>query len=65
MEINPEHPINNYKLTQFFGSNESNETVEEDIISCLRYDPTGKYLCLGDNAGRAIIFQNESKEPNK
>jgi hypothetical protein len=31
--------------------------LDEDIISRLKYDPTGKYLCLGDNAGRIIIFQ--------
>mgnify|MGYP003598203940 CR=1 FL=1 len=31
--------------------------MDEDIISCLKYDPTGNFLCLGDNAGRIIIFQ--------
>lgn len=33
--------------------------MQEDIISVLKYDTTGRYLALGDNAGRVIIFQNE------
>lgn len=29
---------------------------EEDIISKISFDQTGKYLALGDHAGRIIIF---------
>jgi len=32
--------------------------MEEDIISVMRFDNTGKYISLGDRAGRIIIFEN-------
>jgi hypothetical protein len=57
MEARSEPSSGRYKLTQVFGTNEAIEVSEEDIISRLQYDPTGRYLCLGDNAGRIIIFQ--------
>lgn len=50
---------NQFKLLQAFGNNQSNDIAPEDIISCIRYDPTGGYLCLGDNDGRVIIFQGQ------
>ena len=46
-----------YKLTQMFGYKGPGEKVqEEDIISKISFDKTGKYLALGDHAGRIIIF---------
>jgi serine/threonine-protein phosphatase 2A regulatory subunit B len=47
----------NYKLIQMFGYKGPGEKVqEEDIISKISFDKTGKYLALGDHAGRIIIF---------
>lgn len=47
-----------YKCTQVFGYKGSNEKVhEEDIISSMKFDQDGKYLGLGDKAGRIIIFK--------
>lgn len=47
-----------YKCTQVFGYKGSNEKVhEEDIISVMKFDQEGKYLGLGDKAGRIIIFK--------
>ena len=31
--------------------------VQEDIITSLKFDPTGQYISLGDNAGRVILFK--------
>jgi serine/threonine-protein phosphatase 2A regulatory subunit B len=54
----------NYKYTQLFGYKGPNEKiVEEDIISKLRFDPSGNYLAVGDKAGRVIVF--ETKEQKK
>lgn len=47
----------NYKFGQLFGYKGPNEKImEEDIISVMRFDNTGKKLALGDKAGRVIIF---------
>jgi serine/threonine-protein phosphatase 2A regulatory subunit B len=47
----------NYKLAQMFGYKGPGEKVqEEDIISKVSFDKTGKYLALGDHAGRIIVF---------
>ena len=48
----------NYKLAHMFGYKGPGEKVqEEDIISKISFDKTGKYVALGDHAGRIIIFQ--------
>ncbi len=53
----------NYKYNQIFGYKGPGEKIlEEDIISVLKYDNTGRYLALGDNAGRVIVFQNENNK---
>ncbi|KRX11177.1 WD40-repeat-containing domain [Pseudocohnilembus persalinus] len=47
-----------WKFTQVFGDKASSEKVqEEDIISAIQFDNTGKYLSLGDRAGRLIVFE--------
>lgn len=46
-----------YKYAQIFGYKGPNERVqEEDIITSLKFDHSGKYLALGDRAGRVILF---------
>jgi serine/threonine-protein phosphatase 2A regulatory subunit B len=53
----------NYKYNQIFGYKGPGEKIlEEDIISVIKYDQTGRYLALGDNAGRVIVFQNENNK---
>lgn len=37
--------------------------MEEDIISIIKFDNSGKFLSLGDKAGRIIVF--EALENNK
>ena len=47
----------NYKLIQMFGYKGPGEKIQqEDIISKVSFDKSGKYLALGDHAGRIIIF---------
>lgn len=46
-----------YKFNQIFGYKGPNEKImEEDIISVVKFDSSGKFLSLGDRAGRIIIF---------
>jgi serine/threonine-protein phosphatase 2A regulatory subunit B len=46
-----------YKLSQMFGYKGPNEKIiEEDVISVIKFDPTGKFLSVGDKAGRVILF---------
>lgn len=48
----------NYKFAQLFGYKGPNEKImEEDIISVIKFDQTGKFLSLGDKAGRIIVFE--------
>jgi serine/threonine-protein phosphatase 2A regulatory subunit B len=56
-----------WKFTQVFGDKVTAEKVaEEDIINAMNFDTTGKYLALGDKAGRLIVFQrNISKKSKK
>lgn len=55
---------NQYKCNQIFGYKGNNEKVhEEDIISTMKFDQDGKFLGLGDKAGRIIIFK--AADPKK
>jgi hypothetical protein len=45
----------NYNIVQVFGD-KNGRVAEEDIISAVEFDQTGRYLSLGDRAGRLIIF---------
>lgn len=47
-----------YKMGQLFGYKGPNEKIlEEDIISTMKFDKSGRMLALGDKAGRVIIFE--------
>ena len=55
-----------WKFTQVFGDKVTAEKVsEEDIINAMNFDSTGKYLALGDRAGRLIIFQRSLSKKSK
>ena len=46
-----------YKFGQLFGYKGPNEKIlEEDIISSMKFDESGRMLAVGDKAGRVIIF---------
>lgn len=53
-----------YSLTQIFGD-KNGRVAEEDIISAVEFDQTGKYLSLGDRAGRLIIFDAQQQKNKK
>jgi serine/threonine-protein phosphatase 2A regulatory subunit B len=60
MERNSKNITASYKFSQIFGYKGPNEAVqEEDIISALKFDKSGRYIAVGDKAGRIIVFQNE------
>jgi serine/threonine-protein phosphatase 2A regulatory subunit B len=51
-------PKLDWKYLQVFGDKASSDNVsDEDIISAIQFDKTGRYLSLGDRAGRLIIFE--------
>lgn len=55
-----------FKLVQTFGDKSSADKVaDEDIISSVQFDQTGKYLSLGDKAGRLIIFNLPQSKTKK
>lgn len=48
-----------YKCSQVFGYKGTNEKIhEEDLISVMKFDQEGKFLALGDKAGRIIVFKS-------
>ena len=53
-----------WKFSQLFGDKTPAEQIhEEDIITAIEFDTTGKYISLGDKAGRLIVF--ETPDPIK
>lgn len=55
-----------WKFTQVFGDKVTAEKVsDEDIINAMNFDSTGKYLALGDKAGRLIVFQRSISKKSK
>lgn len=55
-----------WKLDQVFGDKTTSEQIhDEDIITALEFDTTGKYLSLGDQAGRLIIFDQSAESAKK
>ena len=58
MKKSSEIPRLEWKFLQTFGDKESlMKASDEDIISALEFDPTGKFLGIGDRAGRLILFE--------
>jgi len=46
-----------WKFSQLFGDKTAADQIhDEDIITALEFDTTGRYLSLGDRAGRLIVF---------
>ncbi len=57
--------MGSYHCSQLFGyKSRSEKNIEEDNISALKFDSSGKMLALGDRAGRLIVFTaDDSKGP--
>lgn len=56
----------NYKYSQIFGYKGPGERiVDEDIITKIKFDPTGNFVALGDKAGRIIVFNNQNSGKKK
>lgn len=50
-----------YSCSQLFGyKGKSEKLLEEDNLTTLKFDRTGRYLAVGDRAGRLIVFQTDS-----
>lgn len=50
-----------WTLHQSFGDRTGRkETVEADILSAVEFDPSGKYLAIGDKGGRVMVFNRNS-----
>lgn len=46
-----------YSCSQLFGEgSDSQQNIDEDNITSLRFDESGKLLAVGDRAGRLIVF---------
>jgi serine/threonine-protein phosphatase 2A regulatory subunit B len=57
---------NEWKFTQVFGDRIVAERVtDEDVINALAFDKTGRYLALGDKAGRLIVFDRSNSKKSK
>jgi hypothetical protein len=52
---------NSYKLSQMFGFKKNEKIHEEDIVTSLKFDNTGNYICIGDKAGRLILFKSDER----
>ncbi|KAL6007071.1 hypothetical protein ACLOJK_032567 [Asimina triloba] len=54
-----------WKFSQVFGERIPGEEIEyDDIISAIEFEKRGKYLAVGDNAGRVVLFeQMDGKDP--
>lgn len=54
-------PPLDWKFTQVFGDKSLIENViEEDIITSMNFTRDGKYLAIGDIAGRIVIFEHKT-----
>ncbi|XP_051912352.1 uncharacterized protein LOC127594540 [Hippocampus zosterae] len=53
-----------WQISQFFGDKSSmDKACDEDIISAVAFNREGTHLCLGDKAGRLILFsEKESRK---
>ncbi|XP_073139354.1 serine/threonine protein phosphatase 2A 55 kDa regulatory subunit B beta isoform-like isoform X3 [Henckelia pumila] len=46
-----------WKFSQVFGERTLGEEVQEDIISAIEFDKTGRHLATGDRGGRVVLFE--------
>ena len=63
-QINPNGVANslNWVYINGLGERDQKNVSKNDILTAISYDKTGKYLAVGDQGGRVIIFKyNELK----
>mmetsp|Transcript_6001 Transcript_6001/g.19116 ORF Transcript_6001/g.19116 Transcript_6001/m.19116 type:complete len:431 (+) Transcript_6001:184-1476(+) len=47
-----------WRFSQCFGDKADTEDLTDaDIVSAVRFDPTGEYLATGDKGGRVVVFK--------
>lgn len=51
-----------WTLSQCIGCENDHDITEDDYISALNFDHSGKYLAVGDNFGRIIVFERREDE---
>lgn len=51
-----------WRLSQILGSDDLGKVDDEDTITSLSFDNSGKYLAAGDKAGRIVIFEDYGYE---
>jgi hypothetical protein len=60
--MSDQEELMSFKCTQLFGyKGEEEKSIDEDLITSIKFDPTGKYLALGDKSGRIILFNAEDE----
>lgn len=47
-----------WRLTQILGDDDLGKVENEDFITSLAFDQSGRYLAVGDQSGRLIIFED-------
>ena len=57
MESGEESEAKAFELLQCIGGDSSGPVDDEDLITSIDYDQTGKHLAVGDKMGRLIIFK--------
>jgi len=53
-----------WKLNQVFGEDPASVN-QENVITTVEFDPTGKFLSIGYQCGQVVIFRNTEKETYK
>ena len=59
------YDIINFENHSLIFKSSSDKVADEDIISAVEFDHTGRYLSLGDRAGRLIIFNLPQSKTKK
>jgi serine/threonine-protein phosphatase 2A regulatory subunit B len=53
-----------WKFEYCYGDTEPQDAVEGDIISAVEYDTTGRFIALGDRAGRITVLERRAIREN-
>lgn len=62
MQQTPHQTHKEWSLQQCIGGDVSPDLTEEDQLTAISFDSTGKYLAVGDNFGRVIVFNRGEDE---
>lgn len=62
MQQIPHQHQKQWSLQQCIGGDATSDLTEEDQLTSISFDTTGKYLAVGDNFGRVIVFNRRESE---